>query len=79
MTFKNLGKEGFDFSFVQKREVVFREVRLEEIIKFVYIINQDRQFFALALRISGGVDMYWNMSLVDSPEDGKHSFGLTMY
>jgi hypothetical protein len=71
LTYKNLGKETFEFKFVQKREIVLRDCRLDEIAKFVYIINKEREFFALALRQSGGVDLYWNMSLVDTPEDCK--------
>ena len=49
-----------------------RDCRLDDIIKISYIIDESNQLFGIALRNSGEFDIYWNMSLVDSPEGSKH-------
>ena len=44
---------------------------MDPIIKFAHIIDKDNVFFGIALRKSGLFDIYWNMTLVDSPQNGK--------
>lgn len=66
---KNVGKQDFTFQFNQYREVVPRDARLDPITKFSYVINEDNVFYGLALRSSGHVDIYWNMTLIDTTPD----------
>lgn len=60
------------------RELVHRDVRIDKIVKHAFIINDTNTFYGVALRDSGKFDIYWDMTLVDSPENGI-SFTLMIY
>ena len=57
----------FNFTFIQKREVVQRDCICDDIVKIVHIIDINNKHYGIALRNSGAFDIYWNMSVVDSP------------
>ncbi|CDW78106.1 wd-40 repeat protein [Stylonychia lemnae] len=59
-----------DVEFYQYREVVKRnDVRDDPIIKFKHVIQKNEIQFGIALRQSGSVDLYWNFTLTNSPEE----------
>ncbi len=47
------------------------------IAKVTYVIDSYGVFYAIALRMSGNFDIYWDMVLVDSTENCK-SFKLSI-
>ena len=55
----------------QTREIVPRDIKFDPITKFSFIINSENILFGITLRRSGHFDIYWNMTLVDHPENGK--------
>jgi hypothetical protein len=68
----DLSNDSFKYQFKQQKEVVPREkIRLDKIKKFEYIISELNMFYGIGLRESGQMDLYWDMTLVDSPADGK--------
>jgi hypothetical protein len=46
---------------------VGRDVKIDPIVKFQFAIDRKNTFYGVALRQSGLVDLYWNMTLIDSP------------
>lgn len=40
---------------------------MDPIVKFRFIIDHENVFYGVALKKSGLVDIYWNMTLIDSP------------
>lgn len=48
-----------------------RDVRIDRVVKFSYIIDSKNIMYGIALRDSGKFDLYWDMILVDSPENGN--------
>lgn len=49
-----------------------REVKMDPIEKLTFMIDKTNVFYGIALRKSSRFDIYWNMTLVDSPTDGKN-------
>lgn len=43
---------------------------MDPIAKFSYITDEKNMFYGVSLRKSGKFDVYWNMTLVDSPQKG---------
>lgn len=39
---------------------------MDKIEKMVYVINKSNTFFAIVMRESGKIDLYWDLILVDS-------------
>ena len=48
-----------------------RDVRLDDLAKFVFIIDIKNTFYGIALRLSGEFDIYHNMNLIEPPENGN--------
>lgn len=67
----NLQDRSFNYQFFQIREVVRRDVRLDDIVKLSFIIDNKNMFYGIALRLSGEFDIYWNMNLIETPENGN--------
>lgn len=67
----NLGREAFNYTLKQQREVVSRTARIDKVVKFTYIVNDKNVLYAIAMRDSGMFDIYWDMTLIDSPDNGK--------
>jgi hypothetical protein len=40
-------------------------------VKFQFAIDKSNTFYGISLRQSGLVDIYWNMTLIDSPPNGN--------
>lgn len=40
---------------------------MDPITKFQFIIDHENVFYGVAMKKSGLVDIYWNMTLIDSP------------
>lgn len=49
---------------------------MDKIVKTVYIIDKENTFYGIVMRDSGKFDLYWDMIVVDSQENGKHSVVL---
>lgn len=49
-------------------------IELDRVSKLVYIVNETNTFYAVALRETGRVDLYWDMTLIDSPKESKVIF-----
>ena len=75
LTFSDLYDKFFTFEFVQRREVVKRkDHKMDDISKFCFIINLEGVFYGVCLRVSGQLDIYWNMNLIESPTNGTYLF-----
>lgn len=70
----NLGTPRFTYNFKQLRELVGRDVKIDPVQKFQFIIDDTNTFYGVTLRHSGHFDLYWDMTLVDSPPSGKLKF-----
>ncbi|CDW75557.1 wd-40 repeat protein [Stylonychia lemnae] len=57
--------------FYQYREVVKRDLSGDPIQKITQIIKSDDFQYGLALRSSGKVDIYWNYTLTQTPDDSN--------
>ena len=69
-TFENLENTSFNFEFIQRREVVRRDVRADDVIKFCYIVDYSGTLYGVTMRQSNSVDLYWNMNFIESPTNG---------
>ena len=45
---------------------------MDPVVKNVFMVDMKGIYYGVALRKSGGVDLYKDMTLVDSKEKGKH-------
>ena len=68
-----VGTPKFSYTLKQQRELVLRDVNLDSIQKFAFIIDAKNVFYGIALRKSGLFDIYWNMTIIDSPQNGKNN------
>jgi hypothetical protein len=59
----------FEYEFVQFREVVPRNDRFDPVTKFLCVFDKWEDMFAIALRESSKVDIYFNGSRVSSFTD----------
>ena len=50
-----------------------RDVRIDKITKHSFIIDERNTFYGTVMRESGKIDLYWDLTLIDSP-DGKINF-----
>lgn len=58
----------FSYTFKQFREVVPRKSKFDPITKFSCVLNEDEYSYAVTLRQSGKVDLYYNMQRVSTYE-----------
>jgi hypothetical protein len=63
----NMGTDDFTYELKQQRELVQRDISIDPITKFSYIVDEHNCFYGIAVKDSGLFDVYWNMTLVDSP------------
>jgi DNA polymerase II small subunit/DNA polymerase delta subunit B len=59
----------FEYEFTQFREVVPRNDRFDPVTKFAFVIDKWEDMFAVALRESSKVDIYFNGARVSSITD----------
>ena len=72
--------DDFDYEFVQFREVVPRNDRFDPVTKFIAVFDKWDDLFAVALRESSKLDIYFNGSRVSSitePTDTIYGVELT--
>ncbi len=76
------GARDFGFTFKQYREVVPRNIKYDPIIKFECVFDDSQFNYAIVLRKSRAVDLYWNMQRVDASSANVEDIGIsfdTMY
>lgn len=54
--------------------MVKRDVRADDVKKFAYIIDESGTLYGVTQRQSGGVDLYWNMNFIESPQNGNKNY-----
>ncbi|CDW71887.1 wd-40 repeat protein [Stylonychia lemnae] len=75
----NIGTPSFKYQLRQQRELVGRDVKIDPIQKFQFIIDSKNTFYGISLRQSGHCDLYWDMTLVDSPPEGTINSRIKSY
>jgi hypothetical protein len=64
-----MSSDKFTYQFRQQKEVVPRDtVKLDRIKKLSFIVDEFNMFYGVTLRESGKLDLFWDMTLVDSPK-----------
>ena len=66
---QGISSNQFTYSFKQQGEIIPREIGVDMIAKITYVIDMYGVFYAIALRMSGNFDIYWDMVLVDSTDN----------
>jgi hypothetical protein len=44
-----------------------RNIRIDKVVKHIYIIDEHNVYYGISMRESGKIDLYWDMTLIDSP------------
>lgn len=44
---------------------------MDKINKHCFIIDEKNTYYGVTLRESGNFDLYWDMTLIDSPDNGN--------